>query len=207
MPIAFSFEDVAQHADRYVADVQAKAADIVADAQKQADEVTRKAEENGRQAAMRAVEQVLDQKVGQRMQTLLPALERVITELTDAKQSWLRHWEQAAVQLATKIAERVIRREVQAEPKITMDLVREALEMSAGAAHLKIALSPTDFETLGGQVKKLAQEIARCGQAEIVPDETIAVGGCRVETQHGVIDQQIETQLDRIAAELIGTVE
>ncbi len=207
LPIAFNFEDVAQHANQYVDEVQAKAATIIADAEVQAAAVTRRAEENGRQAAMRAVEQVLDQKVGQRMETLLPALQRVITELTDAKQAWLRHWEQSAVRLATKIAERVIRREIKQTPQISVDLVREALEMAGGTPHLKIALHPADFETLGGQVERLTQEIARTAQAEIVADETVTSGGCRLESQHGVIDQQIETQLKRIAAELIGGTE
>jgi flagellar assembly protein FliH len=204
LPIAFNFEDVAQHADRYVDEVQAKAAAIVSDAQKQAAAVTRQAEEQGRQSAMRVVEQVFDQKVGQKMETLLPALQRAITELIDAKQSWLRHWEQSAVELSTKIAERVIRRELKQTPQITVELVREALGMAAGSPQVKIALHPTDFETLQGQIERLALEIARTAKAEIVPDETVSPGGCRVETRHGVIDQQIETQLARIAAELIG---
>jgi flagellar biosynthesis/type III secretory pathway protein FliH len=66
------------------------------------------------------------------METLLPALGKVVSELVDAKQAWLREWEHTAVQLAAKIAERVIRRELKSEPQITVDLVREALEMFKG---------------------------------------------------------------------------
>jgi flagellar assembly protein FliH len=204
LPIAFNFEDVAQHASQYVDEIQAKAAAIIADAQKQAAVVTQRAEEDGRQAAMRAVEKVLDEKVGKRMETLLPALQRMIAELADAKQEWLRHWEQTAVRLSGKIAERVIRRELKQTPQITVDLVREALEMAGGAPHLKIALNPADFETLGGQVDRLTKEIARTSNAEIVADETVSAGGCRIETRHGMIDQQVETQLERITAELVG---
>jgi flagellar assembly protein FliH len=202
--IAFNFEDVAQHANQYVDDVQTRANAIVTEARAQAAAVTKQAEEDGRQAAMRAVEQVLDQKVGQRMETLLPALEKVVNELIDTKQAWLRQWEASAIQLAAKIAERIVRRELHHDPQITVELAREALEMSAGAAQLKISLSPTDFETLGGNVKRLCAEIARSAQAEIVADESISSGGCRLETRHGVIDQQIESQLARISAELIG---
>jgi flagellar biosynthesis/type III secretory pathway protein FliH len=204
IPIAFSFEDVAQHADQYVADVQTKAAAIIADAQQQAAEVTERAEAQGRDAAMRAVEKVLDEKVGKRMETLLPALERVIVELADAKQAWLRHWEQSAVRLSAKIAERVIRRELNRSPEITLDLVNEALELAAGSPQIKISLNPADFETLGGQIEQLTQQIARTAETEIIADAAISAGGCRLETKHGVIDQQIETQLERIAAELIG---
>ena len=38
--------------------------------------------------------------------------------------------------------------------------------------------------------------------AELAADENISPGGCRVETEHGSIDQQIEAQLARILEEL-----
>ncbi len=136
------------------------------------------------------------------MDAVLPIVRQAAAEFADAKQAWLRRWEQSAVQLAVKIAERMVRREVARSPQITLDLVREALELAAGTQQMKIRLHPADFATLEGQVKRLAQEISRGTNAVIVPDETISRGGCRLETQHGVIDQQIETQLKRIAAEL-----
>ena len=42
-----------------------------------------------------------------------------------------------------------------------------------------------------------------CGEAELVYDETITPGGCQIETQHGAIDARMETQLERIASELL----
>jgi flagellar assembly protein FliH len=202
--IAFNFEDVALHANRYVDDVQSKAATILANAKRDADTVSRQAEEQGRQAAMRAVEKVLDEKVGQKMESLWPALQKVVADLADARQAWLRQWEQSAVHLTAKIAERVIRRELKQSPQITLDLVREALELAAGSPDVKISLAPADFETLGSQVDRLTKEISRTANATIVADESVSTGGCRVETRQGIIDQQIETQLERIITELTG---
>ena len=42
------------------------------------------------------------------------------------------------------------------------------------------------------------------GDAEVIADAAIGQGGCRVETRFGTIDQQFESQLKRIAEELIG---
>ncbi|HZZ27055.1 MAG TPA: FliH/SctL family protein [Pirellulales bacterium] len=204
-PIVFNFEEVTQQANRYVDDVQSRAAAIIAEARRQAEAVTRRAEEQGRQAALQAVEQVFDEKVEQRMDSLLPALQKVVNELVDARQAWLRHWEESAVRLAAKIAERVIRRELSQSPQITVALVREALALVAGSSHIKIALHPDDFETLSGQIDRLTKEVARAAEAEIVPDQTVSPGGCRVETRQGQIDMQIENQLKRIIAELTGT--
>jgi flagellar biosynthesis/type III secretory pathway protein FliH len=45
-------------------------------------------------------------------------------------------------------------------------------------------------------------ELARVGGAEVIADETISSGGCRVDTRSGAIDQQFEAQLARIEEEL-----
>jgi len=44
--------------------------------------------------------------------------------------------------------------------------------------------------------------LARLAPAEVIADQSISRGGCRVETPKGAIDQQFETQLARIAEEL-----
>ncbi len=180
--------------------LSSNAAATIEAAQQQAAEIRQRAAEEGRLGA----EQIIEQRINERMDAVLPIVRAAAAELADAKQAWLRRWEQSAVQLAVKIAERIVRREVARSPQIAIELVREALELTAGTQQMKIRLNPADFAELEGQVKRLAQEISRGTNAVIVPDECISRGGSRLETQHGVIDQQIETQLERIAAELVG---
>jgi flagellar biosynthesis/type III secretory pathway protein FliH len=55
---------------------------------------------------------------------------------------------------------------------------------------------------MSGQVARLEEEFQVIGPAEIVANETISIGGCRVETVHGTVDQQFEAQLARISSEL-----
>ena len=178
-------------------------AQILAEAQKQAEIVRRRAEDEGRQAAMRAAEKVLDEKVGARLQTLLPALQKAVADVADAKQAWLGHWERSTIRLATAIAAKIVRRHVPDLPEVTAALVREALQMAAGSSHVRIYLNPADHAALGPQVERLAQEFRGVGSAEFLADAATNPGGCRIETLHGSIDQQFETQLARIEEELI----
>ena len=200
--VAFNLEDMKQQAAKYLDQIRAQAARILAEAQNQAEAVRRRAEEEGKQAAIRGAEKVLDEKIGQRMQTALPALQNVIAGIADAKQSWLGQWERGAVKLAAAIAAKVVRRHVPELPEVTLALVREGLEMAAGSSRIRIHLHPTDFQTLNGQVKRLTKELERLGPAEITADPEVTLGGCRIETLHGVIDQQFETQVARIEEEL-----
>jgi flagellar assembly protein FliH len=200
--IAFNFEDISRRADRYLEEVRGQAAVILRQAQQEAEAVRRRAEEEGRQAAMRAVERVLEEKVGRQLATLLPALRQAADQIADARQEWLKHWEQTGVRLASAIAARLVRRELRHAPDIPLTLVREALNMAAGNSHLRIRLHPQDCQTLSGQIGAIVAQLEHVAQAEIAADETITRGGCRIETRHGTIDQQFEAQLARIEQEL-----
>jgi flagellar assembly protein FliH len=100
------------------------------------------------------------------------------------------------------IARRVVRRELAHAPEITVDLVREALELVSGHQPIVLRMNPEDHTALGSRVEQVIQQLRLVGQAQIVADPTIASGGCKVETDYGAIDGQVATQLARIAEEL-----
>jgi flagellar assembly protein FliH len=197
--VAFNLDDLAVQAGEYLAKVRGEAAAIVAQAHREAIAVRQQAEVEGCEAALRNVEII----VAKQMATVLQALRQAIAEIGDARQSWLARWEAGAVRLCTAIAERVIRREVSQHPEITLDLVRESLELAAGSSHIHIHLNPEDHKSLGAQVRTLVDEMAALGSAEVTADTQITPGGCRVETRFGSIDQQLESQLRRIEEELL----
>jgi flagellar assembly protein FliH len=64
-------------------------------------------------------------------------------------------------------------------------------------------LNPQDLAMLGEQGQQIVDTLSTCGEAAFVADETISRGGCLLETEHGVIDARVETQLERIASELL----
>ena len=186
--VSFSFADMRGQANDYLGTVRAEAAKIVQQAHQQAEQIRRQAEIAGRKAAEAAAERVLDDKVGKRMQTLLPALEQLVREINDTKGELLAHWERSAVKVSTAIAERIIRRELAHEPQITLDLIAESLRLATGSAEIKLHVSPSDYENLGTQIQRLAATLAQLAPSEIVADPNISPGGCRVETQFGEID-------------------
>jgi flagellar assembly protein FliH len=200
--VALNLEDLKQQAAGYLEQVRGQAAEIIADAHRQADNIRKQAETEGQQAAIRAAEKVLDEKVGQRMQSAMPALQQVVAGIADAKQAWLGHWERSTVKLATAIAAKILRRDAAGAPEVTMALIREGLQMAAGSSKIRIHLHPGDYETLKGQVGRLANELRQISPSDIVADPEITAGGCRIETLHGSIDQQFEAQLARIEEEL-----
>jgi len=194
----FNFEDLNEQANAYLANVRVEAAKIVVAAEQEADSIRRRAAAEGSAAA----DNVIDQKIEKRLQTAIPAIQKAIAQIEPARQEWLGSWEQQAVRLAAAMAARVIRRELKDQPEVAVTLIREALELASGATKMRVLLNPADHAALGDQIKLLVDEFSQLAATECVADERITLGGCRVETSFGTIDQTIEAQLARIEEEL-----
>jgi flagellar assembly protein FliH len=201
-PIAFNFEDMNDRANEYLETVRREAAKIVQQAHQQAEQVRRQAEVAGRAAAEQAAQRAMDEKITDRLNSFVAALDQLVAETDDAKADWLRRWEQSAVAVAAAIAQRIIRREIQQLPEIPLEWIRDALRLAAGATDVTLQLNPSDFELLGDRAEKLAQSLGKLAPTNIVADATVSAGGCVVQTKLGRIDQQIESQLARIEQEL-----
>lgn len=198
---SFQFDDMGQ---AYLGNVRSETAKIIADARREAAQIKARAQSEGQQAALQAVEAELRKRIDQQLGSVLKAMQQAVQEIADARQAWQQNWETRAVELAAAIAQRIIRRQLDRTPEITLDWVREALELAAGGGEVVLRLNPQDHTSLGDRVNRIAQEMSRLGAVRIVADPAISAGGCRVETQFGSIDQQVEAQLARITEELLG---
>lgn len=200
--VAFNFDDMSQQAHGYLDVVRSQAAQIIFRANEEAKDVRRQAEIQGKQAALQAAEVAVKARLEQQLQTLIPALTKAIDEIKLAKQTWLASWEQSAVRVAAAIAERIVRRELSQSPEITLSLVREALELAAGAGRITLRLNPQDHALLSVKVQQLSGPIGALAPTDIVADPQVTPGGCIVNTEFGEIDQRLESQLARIEQEL-----
>ncbi len=200
--VVYDLSNFSGQADDYLAQVRTEAAKIVLQAKQEAEKIRMQAEQAGRQAAEAAIEKVLDEKVAKQMVSLTPALKAAVGQILDSRAEWQRHWEMTIVQLACGIAKHIVRRELTHEPELTLEWIREALALAGGAEEITLRLHPTDLATLRVQVEQLAMTFSPISPARIVADETISQGGCRLDTRFGSIDQQLETQLARVAQEL-----
>jgi flagellar assembly protein FliH len=197
---AFQFNDLGQS---YVDRVRSEAARIIATTQQEAAAIRAKATEQGRQAAIEAAAASLRTRLDQQLTSILAAIRQAVQGIEHSRQTWQQHWEQHAVALAVAIASRLCRRELSREPAITLEWIREALEMAGGNAEVVLRLNPDDHAGLSDQIDAITRELTGLGKVRIVADGSITAGGCRVDTEFGSLDQQLEQQLARIAEELL----
>jgi flagellar biosynthesis/type III secretory pathway protein FliH len=174
---------------------QEKARQIIAEAERRAEELRERAL---RENAERGREEAKSE--------LLPAL----VAFADAGQSLIVFEEQLVarhtphlVDLALAIAEKVIGKAVEEDAGITASVLERAKQEIIDAKQIRICLNPADHRILAElrpDLVKLGGENGRT--IEMVSSEEIGRGGCRLETESGLVDATIPTQMDEIRRQL-----
>lgn len=84
-----------------------------------------------------------------------------------------------------------------AEEGFTRAVVAQALSTVRGARKVAVHVSQQDFKLMGRLSEELGTD-GRFSEIQFVPDPRVTVGGCMIETDTGVWDARLETQLQRL---------
>lgn len=157
---------------------------------------------DGMAQAKQQAEAAGEQQIEREIAPLCSAFTQLVGQLSQTRLQLLKNWESNALQIAAAIAHQAIGRELSQVPDLPLSLLREALELAVGSTTVKIRMNPDDLKLLRPRVDALLTEFAAMTRVDIQPDERIHPGGCVVETPQGIVDQRIESRLERIITEL-----
>ncbi len=204
--VAFNVEDVQERARAYLAEVQQQAAAIVAEANRQAEEITRQAHAAGLAAGRTEMDQQIERRAqqlsDQRCKTAISSCESTVQSLAKETSEWLASWRNLTVELASQMAEKLVRRSMKDSEETLRVWLEEAIVALRDSRELRVLVHPDDFAVAGRFLQNLTKMIPQAAQIEVIPDPEISLGGCVVRSMHGSIDQQLETQLERLVQQL-----
>jgi flagellar assembly protein FliH len=142
----------------------------------------------------------------------LRALRHATEKATAAIHSERRRLEEAACDLALRLAETILGHELTVASNPGADAVLRAVTHATGDGPTTVRLHPDDLAQLGDQVHlgDLAQAHAagQCGEAtamlapdaRVVADPSVGRGGCVLEIGAAVVDASIDAALERVRA-------
>lgn len=212
--VAFNFDDLRAKSDAYLATVREQAKELMAATVAEAEQLRQSAFQSAREEGFRAgladaeaqirtqAEKVASSAIQTRLATVVPALQQAIEQLGVERDQWLMRWEQASIDLCLTIVRKIIRQKLPELPQHLNTVVREALQLAAGSPSIRVRLHPEDLNDLQAVSSEFTSRPGAIADTTLVADGNIARGGCRIETEHGVVDATLETQLQRIADEL-----
>jgi flagellar assembly protein FliH len=205
--VRLSLRDIEADAREHISRAREEADRIVAAARERAGEIGAAAMEEGYRhgyeqgnadARREAIEQVAEQ-TGLAIEALARAAATMEASRADLESAALAD----VVKLAIAIARRVTKRQGMIEPAVLAENLREAVKQLIRRDDIRIAIHPDQRATLDDMLARLKLEWPQMEGVEIVQDQSISPGGCRVTGGQGEIDATLQTQLDRIAADLI----
>ena len=118
-----------------------------------------------------------------------------LLEFSREHEQLLKDSEQAVLKLAVRLAEKIIGQQLLLSPQTIVDIVREGLKSLRSDKSVSVKVNPTHLETLRNSIARLQDLLGPDCRVRFVADPGISPGGCTIESELGVIDAQIETQL------------
>lgn len=214
--VAFNFEDIRQKCDEFIEQTRAKAAQMLVQAHEDAEKVKAAAMQqglkDGEKQGLAASEQkikaqadkIAEQKLATSLATLKPALEQAADQMRIELHSMMTVWESQMVQLAAQLALRITRRQIEVDPTIVVEMVRDVIQATVGEDRVHVQLHPEDATLVSTHLN--LDSLSKSGQLPVMISATdgFTRGDCVVTTSHGQIDARIEAMLDQLARELAG---
>ncbi len=175
------------------------------------DEISKQAQKEGYQAGF---EQGLGKgeaqgyqaglsKGNKEIQQRLQQLQQVIAQLMEPIKQQDKELEQTLLALVKMAAEAVIKQELEDNRiDIIQRIIKETVTaLPLGAENIRISLNSEDFAALQGESTGVSSDW------QLVADDDITAGGCRVETAQSVVDYCLETRIQEVMEQIMGAAE
>ena len=216
--VALNLRDLEQTARQAVEQARAKAREILTEALATAREMGQVATARGEKAgydagyaggqeaglaeALEKETQRLREATGSVRETLVEVLREIETHRNDL----LAESRQDLVLLAVAIAERICRVRLSSSTDHVRPLLEEVIGHAGAGKGLVLRVHPDDASAAEQFLGELHVALAGDGSSliRLTADEKVSRGGCIAERTNGRVDAQIETQIERVAKELIG---
>jgi len=120
---------------------------------------------------------------------------QILAGAWQARENLKTEWEQSLLHLAVRVAEKIVGEQLRLHPDTIVPIVREALKSVGQERQLTLLIHPDHREMVQANLDRLQALVGSSRQIHLVANPDIAPGGCVVESELGVIDAKLETQL------------
>jgi flagellar biosynthesis/type III secretory pathway protein FliH len=154
-----------------------------------------------RQAALDQRETELDQKA-EAVEERLEELAGLISSVREEKAEMLEANEEEIVSFSLSITEKVLQHEIEHGRYKMAEVVRSALRAVREKGAVVVRVNPRDLEMTKTAIEHLGQAYGRT-RITTVPDESIPLASCCIETESGKIFSEIPGRLAKIEESLL----
>ena len=134
---------------------------------------------------------------------VIDALHRMIAEYDDKREHLFREANELVLRLTISISEKIIRKEISLDPMRIQQLVQDSLKMVDDRQKVTVRVASSDWQAIKDSEEDLLRAAHGIRGMEIREDDSLEPGDCIVESNAGLIDSRIRTQLDELSETLL----
>ena len=109
------------------------------------------------------------------------------------------------LEISVDIAKKIIKREVDADPQILIDTIVDILKTtSKNEPKIIIRVRPQAVQFIKDTIPNITYQYGIDSKISIVADPSVEEGGCIFQTNNGIVDASIDTQIEIIKKALEG---
>ena len=111
--------------------------------------------------------------------------------------------EHKVVELALAVAERLVRTQLETSPETITAIVRDTMNMLNGGEQVELYVNPADFNSCQSFSSELKNEFREITKLDVLPDDSIPRGSCRIESESGVAEYLIDEEKAQLKETLL----
>lgn len=128
----------------------------------------------------------------------------VLKQAEESRRQTLVSLEGNIINLAREIAEKLLSAQLSLEPEIVCNVAVESLRLVADRLHIILYINPAEMALYEKRKEELTGLLPAKAELQVIADDSVQPGGCRVETENGRVDATMEKRREALLKALYG---
>lgn len=109
------------------------------------------------------------------------------------------------LEISVDIAKKVIKKEVETDPQVLVNIIVDVLKtVSKSEPKINIRVKPQAVQFIKDTIPNITYQYGIDSKINIIADPSIEEGGCIFQTNNGIVDASVDTQLEIIKKAIEG---
>ena len=200
--IGFNLSDLAEESRQKIESCRDTVKSMLAEAEAEAEQIRETARLEGYQIGLKEAEERIAKEINEQAEIKakekLDRLHDSVTELYSVHGEWMKQYADSLTQLATAIAERVVRQQLHSSPDIILQWVQDSLNQLRLSSEIKLTLHPDTMSEIGESLEIMIRNEGRIEEIELASDSNLGRHEVMVSQEQGEIHAGMMAQLNRV---------
>ena len=133
------------------------------------------------------------------------ALRSKIADFISSKQEVFEFIAPDILEISVDIARKIIKKEVEQDPQVILNSIVDVMRtLSKEEPRITVKLNPLQVDLVKTELPEYISSMGIDAKITVIGDDTIEEGGCILNTNNGIVDASLDTQLEIIKETLKG---